>query len=44
MPTLSGVLDVLIETQVIDAADVAQITTFPAPKKPSISPQKVLSC
>jgi len=26
MPTLSGVLDVLIETQVIDAADVAQIT------------------
>ncbi len=26
MPTLSGVLDVLIETRVIDAADVAQIT------------------
>lgn len=26
MPTLSGVLDVLIETQVIDAADVAQVT------------------
>jgi putative toxin-antitoxin system antitoxin component (TIGR02293 family) len=26
MPTLSGVLDVLIETQVIDAADVAHIT------------------
>jgi len=26
MPSLSGVLDVLIETQVIDATDVAQIT------------------
>ena len=26
MPTLSGFLDVLIETHVIDAADVAQIT------------------